>query len=437
MNIGIFGHYGNQNLGYEAIIEATIASVLRHFDNPRITCYSVSPEDSAKRHGVPAYPIFPGRENTAGPRGGDHERVIATKQAPNVAPPSPRGFRALKHNWLFKIPYRILSRCLALFLALRAEIPFLKTSYRRLKTVDLLIVTGSNQFLDNFGGATGFPLTLLKWTILCKLSGTKIAFVSVGAGPISLPLSKFLIRITIYLADYLSFRDEASRQLVEGNTKNPKGKVFPDLASNLVYSATDKAQRTTTKPRIGINPMPIYDSRYWHETDDRKYRSYVEKMAEFSTRLITDGYPVFFFGTQPKDYNVINDILPLLPADAGGAEGMTLVQDAASVQELMKVICGANIVVATRFHATVLPLVAGIPVLGILYHRKGADLLNKMGQEKYYVMFDDFDVEETYEKFKLLETNFDTESRKIDQLNKKQIEMVEQQYALLATSFSF
>ncbi len=436
MNIGIFGHYGNQNLGDEAIIEATIASVIRHFDNPQITCFSVVPEDTAERYGVPAFPVVRRGDDAAIQRGDDKEQVVAVKQPPSATAPSSRGLRALKHNWLFRVPYRVLSRCLALFREVRADLPFMKTCYRRLKTIDLLIVTGSNQFLDNFGGVTGFPLTLLKWTILCKLSGTKIGFVSVGAGPIYSLVSKFLIRTTVYFADYLSFRDEASRQLIEGNVRSPKGRVFPDLASNLTYKAAEKAQTNPAKPRVGINPMPMYDSRYWHETDDRKYRSYVEKLAELSTRLMNEGYPIFFFGTQPKDYNVIGDILPLLPTKASDPQGTELVQAATSVQDLMTVISGANIVVATRFHGTVLSLVAGVPVLGICYYRKAADLLREMGQEKYFVMLDDFDVEEAYEKFKLLERNLDLESSTIEQASIKYRDLLEQQYMHLASIFS-
>jgi hypothetical protein len=44
------------------------------------------------------------------------------------------------------------------------ECKFLWVSYRRLKGFRLLLIAGSNQFLDNFGGDWGFPYTLLKWS---------------------------------------------------------------------------------------------------------------------------------------------------------------------------------------------------------------------------------------------------------------------------------
>ena len=50
---------------------------------------------------------------------------------------------------------------------------------------------------------------------MARARGAKIAFVSVGAGPISSSLSKLLFRWSLSLASYRSFRDEGSRKLIE------------------------------------------------------------------------------------------------------------------------------------------------------------------------------------------------------------------------------
>ena len=440
MHIGIFGHYGNKNLGDEAIIEAAIESVSRHFGDPEITCFSIRPEDTSKRHGVPAFPIM----QQDGPESEGEEHNLSENSDESESPPSPTDLapprqgllRRLKGIPLIRYPYRALSACYGVLREIRSDLPFLAESYRRLKDIDLLIVAGSNQFLDNFGGVTGFPLTLLKWAILCKLAGTKLAFVSVGAGPINSPMSRRLIRLAIRFADYLSYRDEASRDLIEGPSRRFGGKVYPDLASNLRFSAADRSQHRSDKPAVGINPMPMYDSRYWCETDDGKYRAYVEKLAQLSARLSELGLPVFFFGTQEKDYDVIDDVVENLPAaDRASAEG-GLVKHASSVQELMKVISSSDIVVATRFHGTVLSLAAGVPVFGICYYRKAADLLQEMGQGGYFVMLDDFDVDEAFEKFRSLIANLESEKRKIEQTSADYNALVEQQYEHLASLFS-
>jgi len=42
--IGIFGHYGNENLGDEAIIDALILRIRKDPPNAEIRCFSIHPE---------------------------------------------------------------------------------------------------------------------------------------------------------------------------------------------------------------------------------------------------------------------------------------------------------------------------------------------------------------------------------------------------------
>src|SRR5262245_8473157 len=63
--VGVFGHYGNRNLGDEAIVSATIQQLRRRLDDVEIVCFSLRPNDTAFRHGVEAFsvrrlPAFPG-----------------------------------------------------------------------------------------------------------------------------------------------------------------------------------------------------------------------------------------------------------------------------------------------------------------------------------------------------------------------------------------
>ena len=56
--------------------------------------------------------------------------------------------------------------------------------------------------LDDFGtGPRGIPAALLNWCMAAKLAGARLGFVSVGAGPIRHPLSRWLMRTAAALAD--------------------------------------------------------------------------------------------------------------------------------------------------------------------------------------------------------------------------------------------
>ena len=443
--IGIFGHYGNRNLGDESIIEASIQQVRCRLPEAEIRCFSLRPDDTAQRHQVPAYSVrylasgreylLPEETDTFSLPWKVYARQQQARSDEEDGSPDEiesRSAKGLKER-LKAIP--VLGSCLKF--AIRVfhllegalnELRYLVRSYRYLKKFDLLIVAGSNQFLDNFDGPWGFPYTLMKWSIMAKLANVKLAYMSVGANPLASSLSKRMIHIALNRADYISYRDEASKFLIEGKRSQFDGAIFPDLAFGLKYSKINKA-RNDVKPSVGINPMPVYDYRYWCERDDGKYHDYVVKLARFSEHLITQGHPIFFFGTMWRDDDVIIDVInEIRPEIRGGLDDSKIIRESEQVEQLMGVLQEADIIMATRFHATVLPLLAGTPVLGISYYRKNVDLMNNMGQGAYHEELDSLDIDALWQKFETLCENLDVEQEKISENSNEYTKLVEQQW---------
>jgi len=413
LTVGVFGHYGNENLGDEAIIEAVIQAVRALRPTARIYGFSINPSDTARRYGIPAFPIrdFSDRQGATA----SNAVAMGRDASPARANTPGRSRLDVAKDIVKRIPLaggllRTLRSLASAPAALARELRFLRESRDRMRDVDLLLVSGSNQFLDNFGGVWGFPYTLLKWSILAKLAGAKLAFLSVGAGPIDSPVSRACVRMALRLADYASFRDEASKQLIERRRGRRFGEVFPDLAHGLMFQVRGVSREANPggakRPTVGINPMPIYDRRYWHAPDDHRYWEYVERMANLASMLRRDGYGVFFFPTQARDESVIRDILSKLDEDVRDtADPQVLVRHAKSVSDLMNVYAQADMIVATRFHGVLLALRAERPVLGICYFRKTRDLLREMGQEACAVDLETFTAADLYERLKTLETN--------------------------------
>jgi polysaccharide pyruvyl transferase WcaK-like protein len=230
VKVGVFGHYGMGNLGDEAIVTAVIQNIKLHLPDAAICCFSNDPADTETRHQVPAFPVrrtsrIAGTyscslEKQFSECGSERTRTEKLKAAVKKIPSIYAALKASKK--LIQIPFSCW-----------AELRFLCASYQRLRSVDLLLVSGSNQFLDNYGGIWGYPYTLFKWSVLAKLVGAKLAFVSVGAGPLDSKISRMLVRGCLLLSDYSSFRDEASRKLVETPFLQNVGPVFPDLGHSL------------------------------------------------------------------------------------------------------------------------------------------------------------------------------------------------------------
>lgn len=442
MNIGIFGHYGNKNYGDEAIIAAVIQNIRKIKPDANLYCFSINPDDSANRYHVPAYPIR-SIENSGANE--ERQKTVAKINADDsghnnsdVTTKTHFAIRFMKNipfvNWVGRNILQTV-RCIP---EIFSELKFMVKSYKIVKEIDLLIITGSNQFLDNFGGVWGFPFTLLKWSVLAKLSETKLAFASVGAGPLDGMMSKVFVRVAILFSDYLSYRDLASRSLIESGKFNPNGLVCPDLAFSFMRpnhtTSNGSKVEAGQKPTIGINPMPMYDDRYWCEPDDEKYRNYIKKLAVFTSGLIKQEYPVFFTNTMSKDENVINDVIDLLRKDNVLTEdSQTLVRINQSVDELIEALNSADIMIATRFHGVVLSLLVNKPLIAICYYHKSKFLMEDMGQGKYALDFENFEIEELTSCLTDLESNY---SVRKDEIGHKSIEyraQLEQQYKKILT----
>ena len=80
----------------------------------------------------------------------------------------------------------------------------------------MLVMTGTGM-LGDFGILpTSLHYEILKWSAAAKLCRCKLLFVSVGVGPIRSRPSRILIKASLRLADYRSYRDDFSKQYLEG-----------------------------------------------------------------------------------------------------------------------------------------------------------------------------------------------------------------------------
>ncbi len=368
--IGVFCHCGQQNLGDEAIFAAVIQNVHSRLPSAEIIGFTINPADSEMRHGLRCFPIRHFAKTKS-------SLASASSPASSGASESSQSCDSLSKLKRFckSIPgvKHVVSgmrRSVGAAAAILREPGFLFKSYRRLKGVELLLIAGSQQLNDVYGGVWGFPYTLLKWTLLSKCTGTKIAILSVGAGPINSSISKFFFRCVLDLVDYRSYRDAFSSHLVESIGSKGIHPVFPDL----VYSL-------------------------------QRYDDYVCKFASFSKWLDKSGNQVLFFPTQLRaDVLTIRDIRQAMNG-AGNSENLLSCRPIHSLKDLVSEISRTDLVVANRYHGILISLALGKPVIGLAYHEKSRALLEQIGLGEYVLNSAEFEVEELIAKFRSLEAN--------------------------------
>ncbi len=396
--IGILGHVGNGNLGDEAIIAALVQSLRDRCPGAELRAFTVNPEDTAERHGIPAFPLR--RRPPSGP---------------TTAGPDPGRVRRWVRRWpLVRRVASGLRRGLDLLPDSLRELWFLASCHRRLREVDLLIVAGSGQLFDGFGGSWTHPYALFKWSLLGRLSGARVVFLSVGAGPINARLSRFFIRRALGMAAYHSYRDESSRALIESLGVRGPHPVVPDLAFSLRVPRGSAQPRQ--RPVVGINPMAYAAPHYWPVPDSKAYTAYVGKLAELARWLVGRGYSVRFFASQIRaDVPVVDEILVRIRSAEPGVLDHIAFEPVSDLPRLIAQIEASDIVVATRYHGILLSCLAGRPVLALSYHRKSFDLMAALGQSDYVLDVLESDLDGLVQGFTRLEASRDVVRERLHQ----------------------
>ncbi len=413
--VGLFGaNIGNENLGDEATLVAVMQRIKRCYPEATIYAFSSNPFNIHKRYGIPAFPI---RKSNG--KSSSHEPYLERKSKVNKASSRRNLLDRIKkiaketrvvYHSLKTIQHSIhvAGEFFVFFFTLKEEFEFLAKSNKRLKEIDLLLIAGGGLLSDHFEGPGGYPYDLLKWSILAKFLKKKVAFVSVGAGPLNSLLSKIFVKCSLRCASYRSFRDLGSKKLIEQIGVTGENHVFPDLAYGLEIKNTPPVcSLKRSQTIVGINPFPHFDHRYWPVSHTPAYQTYVREIALFATWLLNKNYAVMLFPTQLRaDTLVIQDIKEILRTNITPSLMQRLIEPVIlTVDDLLLQISNTDFIVANRFHGILLSFLMNKPVLGLSNHQKMADLMREVGQTEYLIDANDFDSDALIKCFALLEQN--------------------------------
>jgi polysaccharide pyruvyl transferase WcaK-like protein len=377
--IALLHHTGCGNLGDDAIIDAVVASIQRRWDNPDFTVFSMNPDDTVERHRIPSFPL----------------RRYVWDSRRNGATQDNRARQYGLKNWL-KTTRNPVVRILR---ASVGEAALLVTSYRTLKSLDVLIVSGGGQLTER-GGPWSFPYALFTWSILAKLASVRFLFLNVGAGPLNHPLSRFFILKALRAAEYVSFRDKPSQDLATEIGYTGKSYVCPDNVYSLEVLPPAPPARDSHPPIVGIAPMPFpfSDLLKYPPNADAIQRELIDKIATFTSLVLKEGYSVRLFGSDLKaDPTAIENLGKSLLDHHGIPISKYVPID--SVDELLSGMSEMDYVVTCRFHGVVFAHLLNKPVLAIAHHPKVKDLMNALGLSKYCVDMTKFDPNELFDKF--------------------------------------
>ena len=402
LTISFFGHFGSTNFGNEATLIACLSNLQRLLPGADFRCICTHPEKVAAAYKISSTPI--NRPRT--------KRWMPKSRVGRIV-----GFA------VFGIPY---------------EISRWYDAYTALKGTDLLIVPGTGLLTDAFGILLSWgPYNLLKWSLMAKLRGCGVYFISVGAGPLTSRIGKSFVKWATGLADFRSFRDSSSIEYMNSiGFRRIGDPVCPDLAFSLPMGVDARENPATTEGQltVGIGIM-LGSSMYGYVPDTLAYQGYLESVTALIKHLVKRGHHIqLLIG---EDGDLVPEFQCLLNERLTSSEAEHVKSvPATSFEEVTRQIANTDFVIATRFHNVLFALLASKPTISISFHHKCKSLMSSMNLSEYCMDLAELSADILIDKAIAIETNFDRLSLLIKTHNELFRNVLEEQYQMIARNAS-
>lgn len=389
--------YGGANLGDAAIQEAVIRNLRARVRTIDIRMATLAPQRTAALHDVPSFPLtaLEVPHYSEGIRAQAQAQPTPSSQAgPETTPAEDRASRfwrarqqLRKLPWLFdalRAGKRTIGALLRFPRTLYYELHHLVGAWRFAQHANYFIVSGGGQIDDYWGGPWGHPYTLMKWSILARLTGAHLVFLSVGVCTLQAPLSRYFMKSALRRASYRSYRDATSKALLADLAFTRHDPVCPDLAFSLPGISTPSSGPPSHGQVIGISPIAYLDSN-WPRQDDCTYAAYMQALTALTASLLRDGYPIVLFASDGADWRPVRELHAALLGMSDASHDQLALALPSSVDELFAVLAPVDVVIASRLHGILLSHLAHKPVAAISYDRKVDTHMDYMQQASYCI----------------------------------------------------
>ncbi|KND40669.1 polysaccharide pyruvyl transferase family protein [Streptomyces stelliscabiei] len=273
----------------------------------------------------------------------------------------------------------------------------------------------------------GFPYALFLLCASGRLSGTRVALVGVGAGPIGNRATRTLVRWSARLAAHRSYRDELSRDALRAmGVDTSRDEVHPDLAFALPVPQVSAAGDPPGLVCVGV--MDFHGGDDDRDRAEEIHRRYLEGTTRFVRALAEEGRPVRLLTGDTCDAPVVAAILDAVDSP------LVTAAEATSLADLLKETAAAGTVVATRYHNLVCALRAGTPTLALGYAAKSDALMARMGLDPYCHPAREVDADRLLEQFRELEKNAADVRRTLAERNLTVARQLDRQFTALTAA---
>jgi polysaccharide pyruvyl transferase WcaK-like protein len=250
------------------------------------------------------------------------------------------------------------------------------------RAVDVLVISGSGQLEDFWGGAWGHAWALFAWALALRTRGRPVAVLATGLDDLSTRLGKWFVLRLLGMAAYRSFRDPGTVAGLRRIGFHGSARVCPDLAFSLDVGQ-DRVPAVPPGERVVV-VCPISE-RAFRRSPPGVHQRYEENLLDVCTRLAARGYAIHISNSQVDMDGPLLEAFRASLIACGVDPARTRVALCATFQDYMALAAGADLVIASRLHAVILAIVVNTPVVAISYSRKVGQLMTDVGLEAYCV----------------------------------------------------
>jgi polysaccharide pyruvyl transferase WcaK-like protein len=278
----------------------------------------------------------------------------------------------------------------------------------------------------------GMPYAIFLLSASGRLFGTKVAFVSVGAGAISKRATRWLSNSAARLAFYRSYRDAGAREAMrQRGIDTTKDHVYTDLA----FALPAPPAKPGTPDVVAVGVMAYYGSNDERKQAEEIYTSYVDGMKRFVRWLADNGRKVRLFvgDTNGSDDSVVQEILAdLREARPDLDPSCVVAESVVTFADVMHAMSEVGSVVAIRYHNLVCALRLSKPTISISYSPKHDVLMENMGLSGFSQPVNTLDIDRLIEQFTELGCRSEQLRKTMIKRNAENARLLDAQFAELS-----
>lgn len=384
--VGLFGILGSGNLGNDGSLEAVVR-FLRGIDGVQLGFFCMGPDEVAARYDAPARAL-----QWYEPHAGDATGLAAA---------------GLKVLGKLLDPFRTLAW---------------------VRHQDLVIVPGMGVLEATLPlRPWAFPYSLFWLGVSARLTGARVALVSVGANVVRARATRWFITRAARLAHLRSYRDELSRAAMDAMGVDVReDRVYPDL----VFALPDPPRREA-RGVVGVGIMAYRGGNDDRSRAEELHRRYITTMTAFVHWLLDRGRLVRLHATDQEDEPVLLALLE----DVRGARGDDPdieYEPVGTLPALMERLAAVDVVVGSRYHNVLCGLKLSKPTLAVGYAQKHEVLMRDMGLGDFVEPARSVDLERLKALLTVLEGERDQLVGALDRRNAELVARLDEQFATLA-----